>query len=287
MVSRPKRVITEARKAQNREAQRAYRQRQKERLKTQREHGRQIPSTAKEIRPYPVEVCPPGTLREQEEADRVSPSQLRPAEVPSTDIKEIVPFIGREATVPFVTADVSPADSEERYSATEITDITRPELDFDALFPAPFDPELDPTLDDILGISPNNYLLLPPPAENDNNETDESPSHSTTTTTQHTTPGIITNPEPRRTSLITAVLHNASALGISIEQFFTYNCMSLCSPFYRAAPTSTDPKTLLAGALAVNPFMPTHLRPTLPQILIPHHPIFDLIPIPCDAAAFG
>ncbi|KAL4789057.1 hypothetical protein BDV19DRAFT_40089 [Aspergillus venezuelensis] len=85
---------------------------------------------------------------------------------------------------------------------------------------------------------------------------------------------------PLATFFLTGTMYNAHCLGMSIEQFFSLECNSLGSPFYqRVASASTDPKTLLASVIAANPFIPTHLRPTLPQILIEHHPIFDLIPL--------
>ncbi|KAL4948910.1 hypothetical protein BDW69DRAFT_175559 [Aspergillus filifer] len=85
---------------------------------------------------------------------------------------------------------------------------------------------------------------------------------------------------PLATFFLTGTMYNAHCLGMSIEQFFGLECNSLGSPFYqRVTSASTDPKTLLASVIAANPFLPTHLRPTLPQILIEHHPIFDLIPL--------
>lgn len=86
--------------------------------------------------------------------------------------------------------------------------------------------------------------------------------------------------QPSKTTLLSACLYNASTMGINIEEFFSYNCMSLCSPFYRQAASSTEPQKLLSEVSASYPLVPANLRPTLPQILIPHHPLFDLVPIP-------
>lgn len=83
------------------------------------------------------------------------------------------------------------------------------------------------------------------------------------------------------TLLLTACVYNASALGITIEQFIgsSSTCMSLCSPFYRPyTAMSTDPTSLLSTVS--NSAIPVHLRPTLPQILFPHHPLLDLLPLP-------
>lgn len=83
-----------------------------------------------------------------------------------------------------------------------------------------------------------------------------------------------------RTFFLTGTMYNAECLGMSVEQFFGLNCTSLGSPWYQEVQSAaTDPKSLLADVIAANPFIPTHLRPTLPQILIQHHPLFDLIPM--------
>ncbi|KUL87984.1 hypothetical protein ZTR_03961 [Talaromyces verruculosus] len=71
---------------------------------------------------------------------------------------------------------------------------------------------------------------------------------------------------------------NAKCLGMAPEDFISDNCLSLCSPFYRPATASDDPTALLATVS--KPYTPKFLQPTLSQILFPHHPIFDLIPIP-------
>ncbi|KAL4913052.1 hypothetical protein BDW62DRAFT_205937 [Aspergillus aurantiobrunneus] len=125
----------------------------------------------------------------------------------------------------------------------------------------------------------------------------EPSDHTTTTTTTTTTTSTsqtqdsspLADPyanrlDTLRSFFLAGTMQNAESLGMSIEQFFGLNCSSLGSPFYQdlgsaAGAASTDPKTLLAAVVAANPFVPTHLRPTLPQILIQHHPLFDLIPM--------
>lgn len=87
------------------------------------------------------------------------------------------------------------------------------------------------------------------------------------------------NLEFPQVSLLRICLSNARCLGINIDDLFTWNCMSLCSPFYRPSTTTgDDPKALLAAVSS--PSIPRNLQPTLPQILFPHHPILDLIPFP-------
>lgn len=88
-----------------------------------------------------------------------------------------------------------------------------------------------------------------------------------------------------RTSIFTASLHNARALGITIQQLMT---IGHYSPFYRPTKMSDDPRVLLASAR--NPLYPAHLQPTLPQILYPHHAYLDLLPFPvlrARAITFG
>jgi hypothetical protein len=79
-------------------------------------------------------------------------------------------------------------------------------------------------------------------------------------------------------TILNICAQNAKCLGMAPGDFISDNCLSLCSPFYRPASASDDPTALLASVL--RPFTPTFLQPTLSQILFPHHPIFDLIPIP-------
>lgn len=79
-------------------------------------------------------------------------------------------------------------------------------------------------------------------------------------------------------TILTICAQNAKCLGMAPEDFISDNCLSLCSPFYRPVSAADDPSTLLAAVS--RPYTPKFLQPTLSQILFPHHPIFDLIPIP-------
>lgn len=79
-------------------------------------------------------------------------------------------------------------------------------------------------------------------------------------------------------TILNICAQNAKCLGMAPEDFISDNCLSLCSPFYRPASASDDPTALLAAVS--RPCTPKFLQPTLSQILFPHHPIFDLIPIP-------
>lgn len=77
-----------------------------------------------------------------------------------------------------------------------------------------------------------------------------------------------------QTATLLAYFQNARCLGLEIQEILNHK-----SPFYRPDTTMTDdPQTLLA--MARKPWIPINLQPTLPQILIPHHPYLDLLPFP-------
>ncbi|KAK8100255.1 hypothetical protein PG999_010629 [Apiospora kogelbergensis] len=105
-----------------------------------------------------------------------------------------------------------------------------------------------------------------------------------------------------QTAIFSALLHNALALGFNLAALADctnpYACLS---PFYRATATAQDdPRQLVADALACivrrrdvekavtasankvddAAVVPASLRPTLAQILVPHHASLDLIPFP-------
>ncbi|KAL4745037.1 hypothetical protein BDW72DRAFT_208541 [Aspergillus terricola var. indicus] len=282
---KPKRVITEARKIQNREAQRAYRQRQKERLKAQKDALRKRSlNGCQEIRPSPLVQTPSRAgQREYDQGYRVTSGELDQLDLSGCNgqaAPSSAPAVGTASTL---TPSIPSTQTLvfEHDSPTEIGDVNPEDAirDFEAIFSASNITE--PVYD-------SGFLAvdeLP-----DTSATDQSPVTSSTlaTTTSNLSPMSSEYfPSPttkclteQRTHLLTACMHNASAIGITIEEFFNYNCMSLCSPFYRPATPSTDPRLLLASVISANPSIPTHLRPTLPQILIPHHPVFDLIPLP-------
>ncbi|KAB8265405.1 hypothetical protein BDV32DRAFT_144695 [Aspergillus pseudonomiae] len=222
---RRKRVITPARKEQNRVAQRVYRQRQKERLQREKHIAR--PScTPRILQPIPA---------------------VKYVQAPPVD--------------PICCTAESPAvhpDTRERQCLAPI------KLTLDHLFPSES-------------------------ARNTHNGDAQSQRIEEHTSNENTPPSSsieIMLPDPYQntlesthTMLLRACLHNAQCLGISIKQFFSYECMSLCSPFYRPHTTmSDDPHALIKNVSS--PSTPAHLQPTLPQILFPHHPLLDLLPLP-------
>ncbi|KAB8269277.1 hypothetical protein BDV30DRAFT_217079 [Aspergillus minisclerotigenes] len=206
---RRKRVITPARKEQNRVAQRVYRQRQKERLRG----GKHM-------------VRSTDTLRVLQPTPGANHMQAEPVD----------PIDGCTADVPEVDPDTRPSQC--------LAPMTPMKLTLDHFFPS----------------------------EGTYNGSNSAPDPMLPDLYQNTL-------ESANTMLLRACLHNAQRLGISMRQFFGYECMSLCSPFYRANTTmSDDPQVLIKNVSS--PSTPAHLQPTLPQILFPHHPILDLLPLP-------
>ncbi|OKL61198.1 hypothetical protein UA08_03150 [Talaromyces atroroseus] len=79
-------------------------------------------------------------------------------------------------------------------------------------------------------------------------------------------------------TIVQICILNAYCLGLAPEDVVSADCLSLCSPFYKPVTASDDPKALLAAV--TKPTIPKYLQPTLTQILFPHHPMLDLIPLP-------
>ncbi|KAI1145100.1 hypothetical protein F4825DRAFT_273079 [Nemania diffusa] len=84
--------------------------------------------------------------------------------------------------------------------------------------------------------------------------------------------------EDNSTALFRACLSNAICIGIDLTELIY--CERPCmSPFYRpTAHMHEDPAALIAASS--HDSLPASLKPTLAQILIPHHASFDLIPLP-------
>lgn len=76
--------------------------------------------------------------------------------------------------------------------------------------------------------------------------------------------------------LTTAGLHNALSLNIALTSILTSR---LLSPFYRPSTRLSDDPIMLLSQASKQSF-PPHLKPTLPQILFPHHAWIDLVPFP-------
>ncbi|CEL11035.1 hypothetical protein ASPCAL14142 [Aspergillus calidoustus] len=314
--ARPKRVITEARKLQNREAQRAYRQRQKERTQKGRsglqEKGKGGSTRYQQLQPYPS----------TQNVQRDVPS-VEALDWDAQDYRQAYSGLTAVSSIAGTDLSVSTPSSgtlQETQSiggASSAGGLSGGGGFLDLLFPTPTTTSSSSFVVDDFLIGSSHQAFLPTPAEEvDTEGLEDSLSSTSSSTSNYTYPTprratyqqnqqqqyehqrqafrptassqttLLSNPyknalQTPKTNLITACLSNASALGISIEEFFSYNCMSLCSPFYRQTTSaSVDPTTLLSSVTSCYPALPAHLKPTLPQILIPHHPLFDLVPIP-------
>ncbi|GKZ21816.1 hypothetical protein AbraCBS73388_007731 [Aspergillus brasiliensis] len=290
--SRPKRVITEARKLQNREAQRAYRQRQKERLQSNRARTgeKACSSRYQQLQPYPTPKNVEGESSSSPAPEGFGQSYILP-DAPKS------PFCSVSGTILSVsTTSSEPLPATQSISSSGVgpyagvgplerllsnltpnwslnVDYPLAEFNGQPFFPTPAEVNDESAEHFVASISSSTSAYTSKYSQQGHN-----PYFNTSST-------YVADPyknclQPPKTNLFSACLYNASTIGIGIEDFFSYNCMSLCSPFYRPAASSTDPQKLLSEVSTTYPLVPAHLRPTLPQILIPHHPLFDLIPIP-------
>ncbi|KAJ4263236.1 hypothetical protein NW764_016186 [Fusarium oxysporum] len=87
------------------------------------------------------------------------------------------------------------------------------------------------------------------------------------------------------TAIFTSCLANAASLGFDLSRIADCSVEHI-SPFYQPSLSTTLDHTALvqAGSTILSSFnntkIPVHLRPTMAQILIPHHISLDLIPLP-------
>ncbi|KAI1351469.1 hypothetical protein F5Y01DRAFT_282429 [Xylaria sp. FL0043] len=89
--------------------------------------------------------------------------------------------------------------------------------------------------------------------------------------------GIRGSLEDNSTTVFRACLSNAICIGIDLTELMY--CERPCmSPFYR--PTAQANEDQMALAAASHESLPDSLKPTPAQILIPHHASLDLIPLP-------
>ncbi|KAH7131046.1 hypothetical protein EDB81DRAFT_696223 [Dactylonectria macrodidyma] len=84
------------------------------------------------------------------------------------------------------------------------------------------------------------------------------------------------------TTIFSAILHNALAMGFDLQKLSDCG-PNFVSPFYQPNISSdSDPAALVQSSIAslTSTSIPPHLRPTIAQVLIPHHASLDLIPLP-------
>ncbi|KAI0505463.1 hypothetical protein F5B22DRAFT_525102 [Xylaria bambusicola] len=214
-----KRVVTPARKEQNRLAQRAYRRRQKEQRRTVQEQ--------------------PGTASSR-------PLAPRQDNVGTPDISDSLP-------IRVVSQVTSRSDGGDR-SVT-----------------GPRQPVLNPSPPSSISQNEASAVSLAPIAA-------APPLEVQTTSSLNMPSGLRGGLEDNFTAVFRACLSNAACIGINIPELI--GCENPCmSPFYRASVhMNEDPAALIAASSHGS--LPDSLKPTLAQILVPHHASLDLIPIP-------
>ncbi|KAF5009939.1 hypothetical protein FDECE_3881 [Fusarium decemcellulare] len=245
-----RRVLTDARRESNRRAQRAWRMRQKENREKAKETKAQSCRT-RQLRPLlkAYDIAPkPSTSVANEVASGSAILSTQTNQSSQADLEQLTQDQSS------VEPDVSPLDSTtiELVDQNELTDDSPQTQDANAQSATSgtksctSSPEYDkPLLSDIYV---NLFQLSP-------------------------------------TTLCSALVENALSLGFDLSMFG--NCgPEFVSPFYEPNISSAlDPKTLLqSSTTSIAAFsdssIPIHLRPTLAQILIPHHISLDLIPLP-------
>ncbi|KAI1323450.1 hypothetical protein F5Y16DRAFT_345525 [Xylariaceae sp. FL0255] len=245
--SRPKkRVITAARKEQNRLAQKAFRQRQKELKKAAQTSSSSVPALA----PRSDEREGTQPVRPSTCAEDAGPkvSDLRPCRMSNT-----------------LTINPKRLNDPDYPSMDDIDGAIKNDSFVDDLWSTFISPETAPE---------NSSLSQQMLAIQSLDESAPIP------------PGLLAMSlrlnsalEDNRTNVFRACLTNAICIGIDISQLM--HCQRpYQSPFYnpRASPQD-DPDALIAAA-TTHADLPESLKPTLSQVLIPHHASIDLIPIP-------
>ncbi|KAF7139668.1 hypothetical protein CNMCM5793_007267 [Aspergillus hiratsukae] len=228
--ARPKRVITEARKLQNREAQRAYRQRQKERLQSNRARTGEKGGSSRyqQLRPYPTPKTVEGEAPSGPAHEGFGQSYILP------DALE-TPFYSISGT----DLSVSTASSEPLPATQSISgSIVGPYggVGLLELLLSNSTPNWRLNVDDLLAES-NDQPFYPTPAEEVNDESAEHFATSTSNSTSAYTPQFsgqghtphfntsstyLADPYKNRlqtpkTNFFSACLYNAPTIGISIE----------------------------------------------------------------------
>ncbi|KAK7429412.1 hypothetical protein QQZ08_004004 [Neonectria magnoliae] len=270
-----KRVMTAARKEQNRVAQMAYRKLQREhrqmRTQTQQRDRRKLPVLQPHTDPE-SNACPPLSSVHS---------------IQGEDELQIYPMVAGHVNLP----PVQPPETDNH--CQELTILSKPLV---PVLPEPLNLDWDPT-----GLS---FVTDPALAESglsSSTRTDDD-ILSTDDAASNTESSLLPSahsldlsrlPCIKRnsirlvpTNVACAVLENALSLGFDLTKIVACTGEYI-SPFYQPnASPQNDPEALIAySAAIVNPScssrsIPAHLRPTLAQVLIPHDASLDLIPLP-------
>ncbi|KAI8634156.1 hypothetical protein F5Y19DRAFT_412152 [Xylariaceae sp. FL1651] len=255
---RRKRVVTAARKEQNRAAQKAYRQRRKESCQraAQEAQGAKDAHHTRELRPYlgTTLIYPPksNTNWETLPSHPAVPQPPRPYMV-SLDGEYGICDTG------LPSASMSPHLGDNASSSDTV---------FHRLF-------RDSTYTFPTGSTSNNWTLDFPSAASPSTSPDTNNAAGVVDTPQTLADPITNSIQFKPVTLFSAMMSNALSLGFDVAKLLTADYVS---PFYRPVTPQDDPKALLATVS--QPSFPAHLQPTLPQILYPHHPYLDLLPYP-------
>ncbi|KAK5637129.1 hypothetical protein RRF57_012841 [Xylaria bambusicola] len=213
-----KRVVTPARKEQNRFAQRAYRRRQKEQRRIVQER-----STTSSSRP-------------------LAPRQ---DSIETSDVPDFLPIrVIDQVTFRSSVSDRSVTGRQPVSNQSPPSSISQNEGNTVSLAP----------------------IAAAPPLREQPTSSLDMPS------------GLRGDLEDNFTTVFRACLSNAACIGINIPDLM--RCEKPCmSPFYRPlVHMNEDPTALIAASSHGS--LPDSLKPTLAQILVPHHASLDLIPIP-------
>ncbi|KAI1422388.1 hypothetical protein F5Y12DRAFT_620380 [Xylaria sp. FL1777] len=236
-----KRVVTAARKEQNRVAQRAYRKRQREQRKAQKQSAS------------------PGLRRLEPRQDN-----LETLHTPNS-----LSISRRDAILESLHRIVNPLYSPPTRGADQTT--------------AQLDPRDLRAMGLHFGLNQSSSSSMP---------RSEAPTISMATLAATLSneigvhpPGLINmalgtrgSLEDNSTTVFRACLSNAICIGIDLTELMY--CERPCmSPFYRpAVEMHEDPTALITTSS--HDSLPASLKPTLAQILVPHHASIDLIPLP-------
>ncbi|KAI0539432.1 hypothetical protein GGR58DRAFT_524491 [Xylaria digitata] len=238
-----KRVITAARKEQNRLAQRAYRKRQKEQKKTQKQP---ITSGPHRLEPRQDNL---ETLRTP------IPSSKSGCEIGFRNSRPVAQF----CSSPTQAGNQIASNPDARGLPTIAMQLTLHESSCSPTY------QVDSVVASVAAHTDVVTTIS-------NEPTAHSPGLNDIAF------GIRSSLEDNSTAVFRACMSNAICIGIDLAELMY--CERPCmSPFYRpTVQMNEDPAALIAASS--HDSLPISLRPTLAQILIPHHASLDLIPLP-------
>ncbi|OAP57245.1 hypothetical protein AYL99_07983 [Fonsecaea erecta] len=259
--SRRKRIITAARREQNRAAQKAYRHRIKEARQNAITNHVKGPHHLSELRPrYP----PPDSSTQ--DGGPVSALNLNTETIATVNLG---PTSGLAAARPSKASKPASSTGELKLSVSALHSVeqSRSSVSSGVL------PEVHPgphTLSTVLSESRAGQMQCPPDAR-------LAPADPLANTIQFS---------PVQT--VTAALNNARRLRLNLSRLLTSDYIS---PFYQNSLPSqqqqpqanADPRSLLLQQpqqQTSHHWIPPDLQPTLAQVLYPHHPFLDLLPFP-------